>query len=606
MTVNEKLEQLRVLMRQKEIQVYYIPSDDFHGSEFVSDYFKEREYMSGFTGSAGTLIVTETEAVLYTDGRYFLQAEQELMGSEIVLYREGNIGVPSIMEYLDSVLHNQMTLGFDGRCVTTAKVKQMIQMFESKDKDIKICADVDLPGIIWKNRPKLPDSRAFILTQEYSGRSYQQKLAEVREEMEKKGAETFVLTSLDDIAWLLNIRGDDIKCSPLILSNLLISKERVTFYCGTGTKEDRKLENIWDYLTDQGIQIADYFAIYEDLRQLSDRVVLVDFDKVNYTAYHIIKDKNQLIDVVNPTTLLKAVKNETECNHMREAHIKDALAYVRFLKWFKDSMNSEHESTVITELDIAAKLLEERRKMEHFISESFEPIVAYGSHGAIVHYSPDESSNIPIERKSFVLIDTGAHYLEGTTDITRTLVCHTCSDEEKQNYTLVLKGNLALGHAIFKVGTTGLGLDILARQPLWSRGLDYNHGTGHGVGYLLNVHEGPNSIRYRAGSGKHTSVAMKPGMITSNEPGLYLAGRYGIRTENMILCIEKEENAYGKFLGFDTLTLVPFELEAIDKGLLSREEIDQINQYHQRIYETLSPNLTPEEQEFLRTITRKI
>ncbi len=601
-TVNEKLEQLRTLMKEENIDVYYIPSDDFHGSEFVSDYFKEREYMSGFTGSAGTLIVTMEKAVLYTDGRYFLQAEEELKDSEIELYRDGSKDVPSINEYLGAVLNSKMTLGFDGRCMTAAKVLGIQKFFESQEKEIQIQAAVDLPEKIWTDRPKLPDSRAFVLRAEYSGKSYLDKLVKVRDEMKKKNADTFVLTSLDDIAWLLNIRGDDVKCSPLVLSNLLITRKQVIFYCGTGEKDDKKLSNIYDYLISNEIVVRDYFAIYEDLTQIEGKVVLADFDKINFTVYELLKDR-QVIDVVNPTTVLKAVKNQTEIKNMREAHIKDAVAYVRFLKWFKEQMKSGQQ---MTELDVAAKLLEERSKMEHFVSESFEPIVAYGAHGAIVHYSPDEDSNCCLGNQSFVLIDTGAHFLEGTTDITRTLVCTKCSEEERQNYTLVLKGNLALGSAVFKQGTTGSSLDMLARKPLWDRGMDYNHGTGHGVGYLLNVHEGPNAIRYRVGSGKNISVPMKEGMITSNEPGLYLAGKYGIRIENMILCKKKEENEYGTFLEFETLTLVPFDLDAIDKSLLSAEEITQINDYHRRIYHTIGKYLSDEERKFLKQITAEI
>ena len=599
-SITDRIDRLRDLMKKERIDVYYIPSDDFHGSEFVSDYFKEREYISGFTGSAGTVIVSMDEAVLYTDGRYFLQAEKELEGSGIKLYRDGNKNVPKINQYLCEILDDGMTLAFDGRCMTTNKVFQMKSYFLRNNKNIIINGSVDLPGIMWEDRPELPDEKGFVLKEEYAGESLKSKILKIREFMYSKSADIFILTSLDDIAWTLNIRGGDVKCSPLVLSYLIVSMDDICFYCGSGKKEDRKLAGIYDYLVDNGICVKGYFDIYEDLKGFEKEVILADLSKVNYKIYSMI-ERLQINDVYNPTTILKAVKNDTEIKNMRDAHIKDAVASIKFLYWFKNrSLNQK-----ITELDLCENMLENRSSMDGFISESFEPIVAYGKHGAIVHYSPDENTNAEIENKSFVLIDTGAHYIEGTTDITRTISCGELTEEEKRNYTLVLKGNLALGNAVFMEGATGASLDMLARKPLWDNYMDYNHGTGHGVGYLLNVHEGPNAIRYKVSSVINTP-AFKEGMITSNEPGLYLTDKYGIRTENMILCVNKAENEFGKFLGFETLTLVPFETEAIVLNMLNEEERELINSYHERIYTTLHKYFDGNELKFLESITKRI
>lgn len=607
--IPDQISKLRYFMSENNIDIYYIPTDDFHGSEFVSDFFKAREYMSGFTGSAGTLIVTRDMAGLFTDGRYFLQAENELKGTGIELFRVGNKGVPTINEFLNEKLLSGMTLGFDGRCVTAKDAISMQEYFEENGKEILFRCDTDLVDYIWTDRPKLPDARTFILDEQYCGETIQSKMARVLETIRKKRAGGLVLTSLDDIAWLLNIRGGDIKCSPLVLSYMIITLDDITFYCGTGNKSDAKLCEIYDYLSDNGITIKGYFDIYNDIRKLENAMpVIADSDKVNYRIYDALNKlpDSKILDIINPTTEFKAIKNSTEVKNQKQAHIKDAVAYVRFLYWFKNDCLKHKNQIHVTELDLADRLLSERKKMEGFVDESFEPIVAYGSHGAIVHYSPSQESNIPIGGKSFVLIDTGGHYLEGTTDITRTIVCGELSEEEREHYTLVLKGNLALGSAVFLEETTGAGLDMLARKPLWDRYLDYKHGTGHGVGYLLNVHEGPNGIRYRVGSGKNISVAMKPGMITSNEPGLYIEGKYGIRLENMIVCKEETENEFGRFLSFETLTLVPFDLDAIKTEMLDEKEINLINSYHERIFLTISPYVNDEEREFLRAVTRKI
>lgn len=594
-----KINKLRNLMKENKIDIYYVPTDDFHGSEFVGAYFKAREYLSDFTGSAGTLIVTMEDAGLWTDGRYYLQAEEELSEGEIVLYKAGMENVKTINQFLQERLSDGMTLGFDGRCLTASSIIGLKRLLKNNGKKINICDNVDLVDCMWDDRPKLSVSEAFELEEKYIGESAVSKIKRLRNKLKDYNAFAYVLTSLDDIAWLLNIRAHDIKCSPLLLSYMIITDCKATLYCN---KESVKM--IDEYLTGIGIEVKNYNDIYEDAENIpiskNGKLIIADLDKVNYTLYNKIK-KNRIYNIVNPTTVMKAIKNNVEVVNEAEAHIKDGIAYIRFLHWF-----SQNKSKKITELDIAVELLKQRQNMEGFIEESFEPIVAYGKHGAIVHYSPTKKSNIKIDNKSFVLIDTGAHYYEGTTDITRTLSCGDLDDEEKKNYTLVLKGNLALGAAKFVYGTTGSNLDILAREPLWNEGLDYNHSTGHGVGYLMNVHEGPNNIRWKFGKGKTISCAIEPGMITSNEPGLYLSEKYGIRLENMIVCKEREKNEYGRFLEFETLTLVPFDINAIDVKLLSEKEKNILNEYHKKIYKVMCPFLNEEEQRFLLEITREI
>lgn len=605
----ERLNKLRNAMKSNGIDAYYIPSDDFHGSEFVSEYFKNREYFSGFTGSAGTLIVLQDEAVLYTDGRYFLQAEEELNGTGIELYKMGEQGVPSIKEYLAIKLSDKSVIGFDGRCVNTSFVLELKKYFDKKGIDVLINGNYDLANEIRGNDISLPNTEAYVLEEKYTGISSLVKMDKVREEMIKKKCNVFVLTSLDDICWLLNIRGNDIEYSPLVLSYMIITDNEAYFYCGSGNKDDEKLKNIYDYLESENIIIKPYDIFYEYIDVILGKMdnvrVIADTDKINYKVYEKIS-KYEIVNIINPTTNLKAIKNDIEITNEKNAHIKDGVAFAKFLYWFDGQKKIGFDKANLSEIDIAKRLYEERAKMEGFVEESFEPIVAYGKNGAIVHYSADELSNAVLENKSFVLIDTGGHYFEGSTDITRTISCGELTDEEKRCYTLVLKGHLALSKAVFLEGTTGANLDILARKPLWDEGLNYNHGTGHGVGYLMNVHEGPNNIRYRLGSGKNISKEIVPGMITSNEPGIYLEGKFGIRLENLIICKDKCNNSFGNFYEFENLTLVPFDLEAIDMNLLDEKEREILNDYHREVYEKISGYLEEEEREFLKEITKEI
>ena len=557
---------------------------------------------------AGILIVLQDEAVLCTDGRYFLQAEEELKGTGIELYKMGEPDVPSVKEYFYQKLSDKSVIGFDGRCVNASFVLELKRYFKKNGKNVLIRGNYDLANEIRANI-SLPDSKAFVLEEKYSGISCTVKMDKVREDMLQRNCKAFVLTSLDDICWLLNIRGNDIEYSPLVLSYMIITNENAYFYCGLGSIDDVKLKNIYGYLESQDIIIKPYDLFYEDIDMILGKLdnvrVIADTDKINYKVYETIS-KYEIVNIINPTTNLKAIKNDVEIENEKKAHIKDGVAFAKFLYWFNKQKKIGFDKLNLSELDIAKRLYEERAKMKGFVEESFESIVAYGKNGAIVHYSADDSSNVVLDNKSFVLIDTGGHYLEGSTDITRTISCGKLTDEEKRCYTLVLKGHLALSKAVFLEGTTGANLDILARRPLWEEGLNYNHGTGHGVGYLMNVHEGPNNIRYRLGSGKNISKEIVPGMITSNEPGIYLEGKFGVRLENLILCKDKCKNSFGKFYEFENLTLVPFDLDALDMDLLDGKEKEILNDYHKEVYSKISGYLEDEEREFLREVTKKI
>lgn len=604
MNILKRLELLRTAMKKAHIDMYIIPTDDFHLSEYVGDYFKCREYLSGFTGSAGVMVVTERQAGLWTDGRYFLQAEQQLAGTGIDLYRIGMDNVPDIAQYVRQHLKKGMNLGFDGRCMTAFEGCGYAELVEScgEENTGRLIYQTDLVGEIWTERPSISKEKAFVLNMKYAGESYESKLIKVRKDMEEKRADLCLLTALDEIAWLLNIRGNDVKCNPVLLSYLIITKEKVIIYCF-----EESITEIKDYLKDFGIEIRNYFSIYDEIREYGqDNRVLIDNNKVNYTLYMSLLNSNaKILDYNNPTYFLKAIKNKIEVENEREAHLKDAIAYIKFLYWFKSNLGKQY----MDERTVARRLLQERKNMEHFVEESFDSIVAYGEHGAIVHYSATEDSKYEIQPSSFLLIDTGAHYLEGTTDITRTLVCGALTDRQKKHYTAVLRGNLNLGGVKFLYGVNGLNLDVLARQPLWELGLDYNHGTGHGVGYLLNVHEGPNAFRWRITEGKKRVPQLEEGMITSNEPGVYLKGEYGIRLENMMVCRRSEDydtNPFGNFMEFETLTLVPFEREAIVAEELTERERKLLNAYHARVYEKVSPYLNREEQVFLKEYTKPL
>lgn len=602
--MRKELLRLRERMQAEEIDAWLIMTDDFHGSEYVGDYFKCREYISGFTGSAGMLLVLKDHAGLWTDGRYFLQAKEQLEGSGITLYRSGQPGVPSLENVLQERLSAGETLGFDGRCVMAGYARRLREQLE--EKGITVVSGFDLVGDVWEDRPPLSREPVWILPEEYAGMGAGEKIAEVRRVLKQKKADWFLLASLEDICWLLNVRGNDVECTPVVLSYLLMSQEEVRWYVQT----EALSPEVWDYLAQTGICLREYGEIYADVERLpAGSRLLYDENHVNDALISRIPPEVEAEDGENPTLLLKAIKNPVEVSNERAAHIKDGVAVTRFLFWLKKQRKEEETGkwqTPVTELGAAAKLETFRREQDGYLGPSFYPILAYGEHGAIVHYAADEDSDIPLRPEGFLLADTGGHYKEGTTDITRTIALGPLTREQKEMYTLVLKGHIRLADAVFLKGAAGMSLDVLARTPLWERGLDYNHGTGHGVGYLLSVHEGPNSFRYRPAATRGNDCVLEEGMITSDEPGIYLEGRFGIRLENLLVCARKRENTFGVFLGFEPLTMVPFDREAILGEMLSEKERNWLNTYHRKVFETLSPYLEEEERRWLREETAEI
>lgn len=598
MDIKERLGKLRKCMKKKGIDVYYIPTNDYHSSEYVGDFFKCREYISGFTGSAGTVVVTENEAGLWTDGRYFIQAEKQLKDTGITLYKNGLEGVPRIKEFIiekissaeEDMEKRSKVLGFDGRCVSCAWAKDMCESLASIDGNI--ISNVDLVGEIWSDRPILKSKPVKCLDIKYAGESREDKINKLRDYMKSKRIGYHVLTSLDDIAWLLNIRGDDIHCNPVVMSYLVISPDEIILFADKNAFGDDVLKE----LTIAGVSFKEYDGIYDYVSSFKkgDRVML-DKGIVNYAIMAAIPEDTDIINEVNPTMKWKAVKNPTEVANEKAAHIKDGVAVTKFIYWLKNNVGK----IPMTEMSVTDKLEEIRSKGEHYVGPSFDTIAGYAEHGAIVHYSATKETDAEIKPDNFLLVDTGGHYLEGTTDITRTIMLGEADDEQKKYYTAVLRGNLNLCATHFKYGCSGVALDYIARKPLWDMGCDFNHGTGHGVGYLLNVHEPPNAFRYRIIPVPGENEVLEEGMITSDEPGIYLEGKFGIRLENLILCVKREKTEFGQFMGFEQLTFVPFDRDAIDKAQMSEEEIMLLNEYHRQVYDKISGYLEEDERVWL-------
>lgn len=594
----DRVAALREQMKKHGVDAYLIVTDDFHASEYVGDYFKCRSFISGFDGSAGSLVITMDEAGLWTDGRYFLQARDQLEGTGIRLYRMGDEGVPDIPDYLKKTLQKGQCLGYDGRTIQAAYAKKIKELLQ--EKEIRYLETEDLVDALWSDRPDFPAEPIWLLSEEYTGKSRSQKLHDLREKMKEAGADVHLLASLDDIAYLYNLRGNDIPCNPVALSYTLVRQQDAALYIAPQAVSGEIAEE----LKKDGVILKPYLQVYEDVKELSGGMgLLLDEASVNVALLSAVPDGVKRIDQTNPTQLAKAVKTTVEMENMRKAHIQDGAAVTKMICWLKRHQKDEDFlNGRVTELSVAELLEGFRREREGYLQPSFEPIIASGPHGAIVHYEPTKETDVPIGNNTFLLMDTGGQYMQGTTDITRTVSIGILSREQKEHYTAVLRGNLALGAAVFKHGCTGVNLDILARGPLWEQGLDFNHGTGHGVGYLLNVHEGPNAFRLREQSGKSGAV-FEEGMITSNEPGLYLEGRYGIRLENLTLCRKAQKTEFAQFMCFETLTMVPFDREAILPELMTDRELRIINDYHKTVYEKISPYLTEDECAWLREVT---
>ena len=596
--MNESLEALIKLMAERKTDIYIVPTADYHGSEYVGEYFQIREYLTGFSGSAGTLVVVKEEAYLFTDGRYHLQAERELNGSGIILMKSGLPGVPSVADFVVDCAQSGSVIGFDGRCISAKFYDSLVDKSEKAGKRLTFVTDEDLASRVWTSRPELKSRNVYELRIKNAGSTREEKIAALCSELRSRNIEYFVVTALDETAWLLNIRGADVLCNPVLLSFLVVSasSERVTIYL------NRSNEYNVSFFTDLEINTRDYDDIYSVLsEQLEGRSVLIDNRTANCRIKESLK-KSVLTEDISPIYLKKAVKNAAECSGERIAHIKDGVAMVRFLYWLKKSVGREK----ITEISAAEKLLALRREQEGFLDESFPAIMAYADNAAIIHYQANQDTNRELKNKGLILMDTGAHYDTGTTDITRTVALGPLSDEEKKAFTVVLAAHLRLINAVFLEGTGGRELDMLARSVLWRHGLEYRHGTGHGVGHILNVHEGPNTISiYRSVNNRELDI-IREGMVTSCEPGYYKDGEYGIRHENLTLCKRGVENEYGQFLYFENLTMVPFDIEAVDKKYLSSEDIKYLNDYHRTVYERISPYLEGDELEFLKSCTREI
>lgn len=590
--IRERIIKLRKLMKEKGIDMYVIPSSDYHQSEYVGEYFKSREFISGFTGSAGIVVVTEDEAGLWTDGRYFIQAEKQLEGSSITLFKIGEENVPTFIEYIGKNLKNNQCLGFDGKVLSVKNVFDIKNGFGKKK--IKIEDRYDLVNEIWNDRPVLPKSDVFILDEKYCGESFESKIKRIREKMSNLNANKHILTSLDDIAWIYNMRGRDIKNNPVSLSYAMISTEEAILYID----KNKITEEVKEYFVNKNIKLKDYFSIYEEVKNISEKdIVLLDTNKVNYLIYNNIPIGTEIIDKPNPSTLMKACKNDIELENLKNAHIKDGVAVTKFMHWLKKNIKNQE----ITEISAAEKLESFRKEWKDYLEPSFNTISAYEANAAMMHYSASKDSNSKLAPKNLLLVDSGGQYIDGTTDITRTFVLGECSDEIKEHFTLVLKGMLSLSKIKFLHGVTGTNLDILARKPVWSRGIDYKCGTGHGVGFLLNVHEGPHSIRWQ-----YNPQVLEAGMTVTNEPGVYIQGSHGIRLENELIVRNAEKTDFGQFMVFETMTYAPLDLDGVVSELLNEEEKDFLNNYHQVVFEKISPFLNEEERDWLNKYTRKI
>ncbi len=592
MEVNKRIAKLRSLMKVKGISAYIAPSSDPHLSEYIPDCWKFRAWLSGFTGSAGTLIVTNEKSALWTDSRYFLQAENELAGSGIELCKMGLPETLTLEAWLEANLDTNDVVGFDGRLLSHSMAKAII--YDLDKRRLRVDGSVDIIDEIWTERPLLPKQKAFEHELRFAGQTVGEKLMLIRKEIDKLGADACIIPALDEVAWTFNIRGNDIEYNPVVLSWGYVSANEAILFI-----DNEKIDPLLAIrLEAEGVEIIDYYRIEKFIKSIpKNTTIALDESKTNHRLASIIPKKVYLVNTISIPTKLKAIKNPVELENMRLCHRIDGTVMCNFFHWLESSVDRGG----ITEVSIAEKLKEFRSKQLGFVSESFGTIAGYREHGAIVHYSANSETDVEIKPEGFLLVDSGGQYLMGTTDITRTVHLGTPTIEERIDYTLVLKGMIQVSMIQFPSGTRGTQLDVLARMAMWKKNVNYGHGTGHGVGAFLNVHEGPQSIRPN-----ENPVTLEPGMIQSNEPGIYRAGKYGIRIENLIACQKTMESDFGNFYGFETLTLCPIDTKPIELGMLTLEEREWLNTYHQCIYEQLSPLLNIELQEWLKNKTKPI
>lgn len=594
----ERINQIRNIMAESRVDVYMVCTGDYHMSEYAGEYFGEREYLSGFTGSAGTLVITGDDAALFTDGRYYVQAEKELEGTGIELMRSGMEGVPTVKEYCVKKLKetgcSAPALGMDGRTVS-ASLGGELELEVSRIGGI-VNGEFNGVEVLWKDRPEFPMSTAYEIE---CGESRESKLARLAKAVKDAECECHVIASLDDICWLFNIRGDDVRCNPVIMAYAMVGEDGVVLYT-----DDCRLADVKPELERDGVDVKPYGQVYKDCEVLAARGkrVLVDSKRVNYALVRSLWGA-QVVDRENPTVLMKAVKNDYEIQCLKDVHVEDGLAVTRFIYWLKCKMS---KGEPVTEVECARYLDGLRGRINDFADVSFDTISAYGANAAMMHYHAKPEACSVLKAEGMLLVDSGGQYRRGTTDVTRTIALGPVTDKMKRHYTLALKGMLALTDAHFLKGCTGYNLDILARQPLWEEGVDYRCGTGHGVGFMLNVHEAPNGFRWKHMIGRNDLCVIEPGMVTSNEPGVYIDGEYGIRIENEIICVKDYANEYGEFLKFETLTCVPLEPELIDMTLFDKKDKERLNKYNDLVYTLLSPHLNGEELEFLKNVTRNV
>lgn len=595
MKVTERIANLRSLMAEKGIDAYVVPTADFHQSEYVGEHFKSRKFITGFSGSYGTAVIMQEDAGLWTDGRYFFQATNELEGSGIRLMKMFVGDTPSVTEFLASNVKEGGKVGFDGRVLSMGEGQEYEEAL--LPKNISIDYSEDLIDEVWTDRPPLSDKPAFFLPEKYSGESTSSKLERVRQVMREHGATVHAIASLDDVCWLLNVRGDDIDFFPLLLSYAIVKMDSVELYI-----DEKKLnDEILSEFDKNNVNIHPYNDIYEDIKTLSaNDTIMIDPMKMNYALYKNIPCK--IVEHANPTILFKAMKNPVELENIRQAHIKDGVAITKFMHWVK----TRYDKETITELSSADKLTGFRAEQEGYIRDSFEPLCAFKDHAAMMHYSPSPESDVKLESGAFFLNDTGGGYFEGSTDITRTFVLGSVDDEMKKFFTAVVRAMMNLSRAKFLYGCYGYNLDILARGPIWDLGLDFQCGTGHGVGYLGNIHEAPTGFRWYVVPSKNEHHQLEEGMVITDEPGIYEDGKFGIRIENEFIVKKAEQNKYGQFMEFETITFAPIDLDGIDTQYMTKFEIDWLNNYHAQVYEKIAPHLTDEEREWLKEYTRAI
>jgi len=591
MKVSERILKLREVMKRENIDYYVVPSGDFHQSEYVAEHFKSRAYISGFTGSAGTVLIGKEKAILWADGRYFIQAEQQLKDSGIELYKMRIPGWPSLEEWLMDNINEGETLSFDGRVFSINQYKEFKSIRDKKN--INIVMEKDLIEDIWEEKPKMPKEKVFLHHIKYCGKSAREKIEEVRAEMKKLDGKSYIISSLDDIAWLFNIRGNDVKNTPVVLAYALIDEKDARLYIDSEKISDIDKEE----LKADGITINNYENMFDDVKAITESVV-VDPDKVSAYIYEKIATDVKILENINIATELKAIKNQVEIESLKNCQLKDGVAMVRFIKWIKENVGKEN----ITELTLTDKLLGFRSKGDLFVEESFGTIAGYKDHAAMMHYSATKESEYKLEQEGILLVDSGGQYLDGTTDVTRSIILGKLNEQEKRDFTLVLKAHINLMKAKFLKGTTGSNIDILSREVLWDEGIDYKCGTGHGVGFFLSVHEGPQTI-----STVPNKIALEPGMIITNEPGIYREGKHGIRTENIMLVVsDTKSEEFGEFYKFEVMSYCPIDIDGIDIGLLKDGEKEWLNNYHEETYNKLSPFLNEDEKEFLKKVTKQV